>query len=169
MAPPARAGLSLVQRNQTHHFAPQHAGKLTRQHGSANLLRDTKRGIKETKPNKPSTVNAAPAFPRSRSFAPAANSNFEVYCDDDNDENNIIHQLEKKCREEEYNKQEQKPSVAAPARKPLGDLPISSLDFNSDEDVSHISYFVKEFIRVEALFYFFLRALNGSVREKSRI
>ncbi|CAJ0596630.1 unnamed protein product [Cylicocyclus nassatus] len=145
MAPPARAGLSLVQRNQTNNFAPQHAGKLTRQHGSANLLRDTKRGIKEAKP-KPSTVNAAPAFSRSRSFAPAVNSNFEVYCDDDNDENNIIHQLEKKCREEELNKQEQKVSVAAPARKPLGDLPISSLDFNSDEDevfstVSHIPSF----------------------------
>ncbi|VDM71486.1 unnamed protein product, partial [Strongylus vulgaris] len=82
----------------------------------------------------PSTINAAPAFPRSQSFAPAVNSNFEVYCDNDNDENNIIHQLEKHCREEEIAKQEQKPSVAAPTRKPLGDLPIQSLDFNSDDD-----------------------------------
>ncbi|CAJ0610297.1 unnamed protein product [Cylicocyclus nassatus] len=125
MAPPARAGLSLVQ---TQNFASQHAGMLTRQHGSANPLRETKRGPKETKSIKPSTVNAAPAFPCSRSFAPAVNSNFEVSCDSDNDENNI-------SREEECSKQEQKPSVAL-ARKPLRNLSNSSLDFDSDEDVS---------------------------------
>ncbi|EPB79880.1 cyclin domain protein [Ancylostoma ceylanicum] len=78
MAPPSRAGLSVVQRNQSHNIVAQPAGKLTRQHGTSNLLRDNKRCLKEVKPNQP--------------------------------------------------------NVAAPVRKPLGNLPVPSLDFNSDED-----------------------------------
>ncbi|EYB82382.1 hypothetical protein Y032_0361g3480 [Ancylostoma ceylanicum] len=132
MAPPSRAGLSVVQRNQSHNIVAQPAGKLTRQHGTSNLLRDNKRCLKEVKPNQPA-VPAASAFHRSRSIVPTVNSNFEVFCDND-DENNIIHQLERKCREEKVAKEAQKPNVAAPVRKPLGNLPVPSLDFNSDED-----------------------------------
>ncbi|KAK6744785.1 hypothetical protein RB195_011482 [Necator americanus] len=130
MAPPARAGLSVVPRNQPHNFVGQAAGKLTRQHGSSNLLKDTKRGLKDVKNVQPP---AAAPFHRSRSIIPVVNPSFEVYCDND-DENNIIHQLEKQCREEKIAKKASKATVNVPARKPLGNLPIPALDFNSDED-----------------------------------
>lgn len=131
MAPPARAGLSVVQRNQNPNFAADPTSKLIRQHGASNLLRDAKRSLKENKSAKLNT--AAPAAARSRSIVPAVKSTFEVYCDN-GDENNIIHQLEKKCREEKSTKQAAAKPNAGHARKPLRNLPISTVDFASDDD-----------------------------------
>lgn len=50
MAPPARTGLSVANRNQN---VAQQAGKLSRQHGSSNLLKENvKRGLKDDRGSK---------------------------------------------------------------------------------------------------------------------
>ncbi|XGW14231.1 hypothetical protein V3C99_000508, partial [Haemonchus contortus] len=137
MAPPKRVGLSIASRNQNVAAAP--AGKLSRQHGSSNLLKENvaKKGQKEERTIKYPAANSGVS--QSRAVVPPIKPTFEVYCDDD-DENNIIHQLEKQCQEER--KVVEKPKVAA-VRKPLASLPVTSLDYNSDDDevfstVSHV-------------------------------
>ncbi|PIO64070.1 cyclin domain protein [Teladorsagia circumcincta] len=136
MAPPKRVGLSVAQRNQNVIAAP--AGKLSRQHGSSNLLKENvaKKGHKEDRTIK-HTAPTASGIPQSRAVVPPVRPAFEVYCDND-DENNVIHQLEKQCQEEKIPKKAAEEPKVAKVRKPLANLPVTTLDFNSDDDVSLI-------------------------------
>lgn len=137
MAPPARTGLSVANRNQN---VAQQAGKLSRQHGSSNLLKENvKRGLKDDRGSK--IPAASSGIYSSRSVVPDIKPSFEVYCDND-DENNVIHQLEKQCQEERISQKpadKPKPAQLVP-RKPLSSLPVSSLDFNSDDDEVFSTY-----------------------------
>ncbi|KAJ1359804.1 hypothetical protein KIN20_018605 [Parelaphostrongylus tenuis] len=135
MPPPARAGLSLVQRDRN--IATQPTSKLTRQHGTSNLLKaDYNRGgLKDNKdPTQPDTAAHGPSIvPQARAVVPNVKSSFDVYCDDE-DENNIIHKLEKQCQKEKLLNQEVAKQKPAAPRKPLGNLPIPVSDYTSDDE-----------------------------------
>ncbi|KAK5975494.1 Cyclin domain protein [Trichostrongylus colubriformis] len=137
MAPPKRVGLSVVQRNQNIIAPP--AGKLTRQHGSSNLLKENavKKGHKEDRTVKHPVATSGISHPHG--VEPTVKPTFDVYCDND-DENNIIHQLEKQCQEEKISKKEEEKPKVPKVRKPLASLPVSTLDFNSDDDEVFSTY-----------------------------
>ncbi|KAK6031369.1 cyclin domain protein [Ostertagia ostertagi] len=142
MAPPKRAGLSVAQRNPNVIAAP--TGKLSRQHGSSNLLKENvaKKGHKEDRNIRTcfpfndgfqQAATTASGIPQSRAVVPPVRPTFEVYCDND-DENNVIHQLEKQCQEEKIPKKTAEEPKVTKVRKPLASLPVTTLDFNSDDD-----------------------------------
>ncbi|WKY02646.1 hypothetical protein Q1695_016146 [Nippostrongylus brasiliensis] len=140
MPPPQRAGLSVAQRNQNI-AAPQLAGKLTRQHGTSNLLKEnSNKGLRDDKYSKQPAATSG--LYQSRSIVPNIKPSFEVYCDND-DENNIIHQLERRCKEEAFSKnaaEKPKSTATGVPRKPLSSLPVSTTDANSDDDELFTAY-----------------------------
>uniref|UniRef100_A0A1I7X8C1 Uncharacterized protein n=1 Tax=Heterorhabditis bacteriophora TaxID=37862 RepID=A0A1I7X8C1_HETBA len=144
-----RLPLSLAPRNRNLPVP----GKLTRQVGKSNLLvlNDKTQNIGNNadptiaEPLKENTclgIRPIAIATRSRPIAPLVKGSFEVFCDDDV-ENNIIHQLEKRCNDEEKKKKHVEKTVkksplkkqqSRPARKPLSSIASQHYDLDLDDD-----------------------------------